>query len=90
MPTNRFSARWNRTVDFAPGTVPDLEGIDIGGPGIAGSTALSGGTADGVSWTEIGRRAIAMPAQALVGLAVTNHANATVSTATCTDVEVQP
>ena len=45
---------------------------------------------DGVTWTQVGTtQTIAMPAAALVGLAVTSHTNAQLSTVTFDNVSVQ-
>ncbi len=46
-------------------------------------------SSDGVTWTLVGSQAATLPAGGYVGLAVTAHNNALISTATFTDVSVQ-
>lgn len=47
-------------------------------------------SSNGTSWTLVATRTVAIPSQALVGLAVTSHANGVLSTATFTNVTLLP
>jgi len=55
-----------------------------------GTTYRGAYSSDNVTWTELGQKGVAIPAEYSAGLALTSHANATLNTSTFDQVKFQP
>jgi regulation of enolase protein 1 (concanavalin A-like superfamily)/pectate lyase len=75
----------SRNTAGAAAAAPEWVRLERVGNALTASTS-----ADGRSWTEVGRDTITLPSDVLVGLAITSHDETTLATATFDNVSVGP
>ena len=89
-PGNGAAFQWRPTAAGAPTndqttgyTVPDWVELTRSGNTLTGYVST-----DGINWTQIGSASIAMNSQVYIGLAVTSHTTAAISTATFDNIQL--